>query len=431
MKGSTFCDENGRTMSLPLLKSALQKGVRQGTPMADSAIQMGVEGLRHARPLLNSADQERAWSNVRANLCNRLLVIMCEEVFSAISSEARLQLLRLYRDASRGLDAAAYLALVRHLRGAARTHCRFPSYMYALVTLVYCPPYADVAAAEVPGLNSELREKLRALRAAARARGTESDIHGFRYDVKDNGIGERFTAHKRHDEKILRQHLRKKIPGTRKYDNSVFTAFQAGEDAAMAAAAALPPAALAALRLPLEAHWLHRLASKVNELRLKKMHMAVMLMPQIVPGVAGRFPLEVMEPCPAHAPPMVSDEVLHQCGVYDLHVAESPPHQKTYTFFSENSAITPRTHPAIWAAAVAVDGVSLTLGQMWELYKASKRLQDLYPPTKMVKPAGVELVRTRTAEDRVREAYERGDVLDVDSPPPSPKRARCNVIDVT
>ena len=77
-----------------------------------------------------------------------------------------------------------------------------------------------------------------------------------------------------------------------------------------------------------------------------------------------------------------------------------------------------------------VDGVSLTLGQMWGLYKASKRLQDLYPPTKLKLAPGVELVRTRTADDRVREAYERGEVVDVDAPS-SPKRARIEILDVT
>ena len=90
-------------------------------------------------------------------------------------------------------------------------------------------------------------------------------------------------------------------------------------------------------------------------------------------------------------------------GVYDLHVAESPPSHKTYTYFSENSAVTPRTRPEIWAAAATLDGVTLTLRDMHELYKASKRLQDMYPPGKAPAAAppgdGVEVVRTRTAED--------------------------------
>ena len=435
MKHSTFITPNGtggkRKISLQLLKSALQKGVRQGTVSAESAIQVGIEGLRNARDgARGRPEEEQAWSRVRANLHNRLLIIMCEEVFSALSSAARFQLLMRYRIAteSRDLDPSLYVTLVRHLRAAAGTHCRFPSYMNALVLLVYVPPYASIAPNEIPGISDCLRQTLAALRDAARARGTDADLYGFRYDVKDNGLAQRYRQARLHDEKILRRHLRKPVPGTRKHDYSVFKGVQRGDLPAMVLAMSMvPDAVFETLQLPLEAHCLHKLAARVRELTVKKMHMAAMLMAKIVPSVAEQYSLPTVDPLPndVRAPPLPTESQMMSTGVYDLHVDESPPSHKTYTYFSENSAVTPRTRPDIWAAAATVDGVTLTLRDMQELYKASKRLQDMYPPGQAPAPStDVEVMGTRTVEDRWHEAKENNHVIDVDAEPSPAKRAR-------
>ena len=267
----------------------LQKGVRQGTVSSESAI-------RWARRFCNARDgargrpeEEQAWSRVRANLHNRLLIIMCEEVFSALSSAARFELLMRYRIATEAgdLDLPRYLTLVRHLRAAAGTHCRFPSYMNALVLLVYVPPYASIALDEIPGIRPSPAD---AGGAPGRARARhDADLHGFRHDVKDNGLAQRYRQARLHDENPAAAPAHARARDAQARLQRVQGRAERGPQAMFLAMDMVPDAVFDTPRLPLEAHCLHKLAARVRELTVKKMHMAVMLMARSSTG-SIRFP---------------------------------------------------------------------------------------------------------------------------------------------
>ena len=408
------------------LKSQLQKGARQGHPMASHAAALMVRALRS----VPAEDRAREWGMLRTNLHNRLMIIMCEEVFSALNTHARVHLLELYRRAtSSDLDPLAYVALVQRIQDAKRTHVRLPSYINALVMLVHKPPYAHKPVTDIPELAPQLQQKVAALRSAAAARSTAADLYGFQYDVKDQaGLAGRYREKKKSDEKTLRRLLKGRLHA---FGAPLFKALQAGVPGAAACVMEVVRQAGTRLHLPLETHALHRLAAKVGELNTKKMHMTLMTMRAHAPGVAGRYELPEETTTPTLPQPVVySDAFLKERGVLDKHVGgHGQTELSTFAYFAKNGACTD-TAASILAESVTLDGVALTITEMERIYVASKILLDMYPahpaPTLQADADGALCVGERTADDRCREAQARGDVVDVDAPAPepAPKRAR-------
>ena len=402
------------------LKSQLQKGVRQGHAMARHAVALMVRALRSTP----AEERDRYWIMLRTNLHNRLMVIMCEEVFSALNTFARAGLLALYqRAAASDLDPLAYVALVDRFRDARRTHVRLPSFINALVTLVHAPPHAHTPVADIPDLEPPLQQKVAALRAAAAARGAEADLYGFRYDITDPaGLAGRYREQKKQDEKTLRRLLKGRLHAPS--GAPLFKALQAGAPGALPDAWDAVRRGGARLRLPLEAHALHRLAAKVSELATKKLHMTLMTLRAHAPGVVGRYENSEDYVTPTAPPPpaVYSDAFLRERGVLDKHVGgHGQGELRTFAYFARHGARTAACQ-AILAERVALDGVDLTIAEMERIYVAAKVLMDAPAPA----PAtdGVHFVRARTADDRLREAQERGDVVDVEAEGPAPKRAR-------
>ena len=407
------------------LKSQLQKGARQGHPMASHAAALLVRALRS----VPTENRERYWGMLRTNLHNRLMIIMCEEVFSALNTHARVHLLELYQRAtSSDLNPLAYVALVQRLQDAKRTHVRLPSYINALVMLVHKPPYAHKPVTDIPELAPQLQQKVAALRAAAAARSTAADLYGFQYDVKDQaGLAGRYREKKKSDEKTLRRLLKGRLHAF----TPLFKALQDGVPGAAGCVMEIARQEGTQLHLPLETHALHRFAAKIGELNTKKMHMTLMTMRAHAPGVAGRYelPEETATPTlPQHL--VYSDAFLKERGVLDKHVGgHGQTALSTFAYFAKNGACTAPA-ASIMAESVTLDGVVLTITEMERIYVASKVLMDMYPahpaPTIQDNADGAQFVGERTADDRFREAQARGHVVDVDAQEPAPKRTRTN-----